>query len=250
GLGTDFGYDSNFLRRHEQEGPVQSLRLRVSPHFSVSTLGPQRRGDGPPPTVEFRFEIAATYNEFIPVSGDQASQEFLRDTRNVGGDTGIHLGILPGREWSGSIDASVGRTIRPTNNTDQNTTGFNRITPRAQAFLTWAPGSGLLDWSLGYGFQGTFFESSDFAGLSNSGIDLLTRRLWRFLPLTALRYDASFGFVHSLDPNASNARKTTPHPMRARLGVNGLVTPSFGVLALAGWGASFYADPRDTGTIV
>src|SRR5690606_33625659 len=54
GLGVDFGYDSNFLRRHSSEDPVQSLRLRVSPHFSVSTLGPQRRGDGPPPTVEFR----------------------------------------------------------------------------------------------------------------------------------------------------------------------------------------------------
>lgn len=249
GLGVDFGYDSNFLRRHSSEDPVQSLRLRVSPHFSVSTLGPQRRGDGPPPTVEFRFEIAATYNEFIPITGSEVDKEFLRDSRNVGGDTGIQVGFLPGREWSGTIEAGVGRTIRPTNNTAQSTTGFNRITPHGAAWLTWAPGSGLLDWSLGYGFDGTFFEDSEFSGLNNFRNDILTRGRWRFLPRTALMYDASFGFVTYPDPNASLARKTNSHPMRARIGVNGLVTPSFGVLALVGWGASFYDDPLDTGTV-
>ena len=44
GIGADFGYDSNYYRRHSSEDPVGSLRIRVSPSFSVSTLGPQRRG--------------------------------------------------------------------------------------------------------------------------------------------------------------------------------------------------------------
>jgi hypothetical protein len=37
-----------------------------------------------------------------------------------------------------------------------------------------------------------------------------------------------------------NNPKEDSHPLRTRLGVNGLITPSFGALAMIGWGASFY----------
>ncbi|MEM9695571.1 MAG: hypothetical protein AAGA56_23705, partial [Myxococcota bacterium] len=61
-----------------------------------------------------------------------------------------------------------------------------------------------------------------------------------FLPRTAMLYDGRFGFVSYLDPEASGARKTDSHPIRTRLGVNGHFTQSFGLLAMVGWGASFY----------
>jgi hypothetical protein len=243
GIGAEFGYDSNYLRRDSDEDPIGSLRLRISPHFAVSTLSAQRRGDGPPPSVGFRAEINATYNEFIPVSGSDSGKDRLREQRDIGGNLGLALDILPGREWSGNIHAGVGRNTRPTNEADLND-NFNRILPNAGAELAWAPGSGLLDWRLGYEFAGTFFESGAFDGLNNFRNEITTRGRWRFYPRTALMYDARFGFLTYPSPNAST-NKVDSHPMRARIGVNGLVTNSFAVLALVGWGASFYNQPED-----
>ncbi|RLB58779.1 MAG: hypothetical protein DRI90_16285 [Deltaproteobacteria bacterium] len=245
GIGADFGYDSNYYRRDSSEDPIGSLRLRISPHFSVSTLGAQRRDDGEQPSVNFRAELGGTYNEFIPVSGSEAGQDSLREQRNIGGDLRLTLDIAPGREWSGNLYAGVGRTVRPTNEGDLNQS-FNRILPAAGAELIWAPGSGMLDWRLGYQFSGTFFESSTFGGLNNFRNDITTRGRWRFLPRTALMYDARFGFITYSSGGSSAVQKTDSHPLRTRIGVNGLVTPSFGILALVGWGSSFYtSDPQD-----
>lgn len=238
GIGAEAGYDSNFFRRDSSEDPVGAVVIRISPSFGVSTLSAQRRGDAPPPTVGFRFEVGGSYNEYIPVNGSEADKDRLQDNRNFGGSAKLNLDILPGREWGGRIYGGVGRTILPTNAGDINVT-FNRILPEAGAELRWAPDSGLLDWSLGYGFSGTFFESGDFSELNNFRNDIYTRGRWRFLPRTALMYDASFGFI-TYPEAGGNANKSDSHPLRARIGVNGLVTPTFGVLGLVGWGASFY----------
>jgi hypothetical protein len=244
GIGAEAGYDSNFFRRDSSENPVGAVVIRVSPSFAVSTLSDQRRGDAPPPTVGFRFEVGGSYNEYIPVSGTQADKDTLQDNRNFGGSAKINLDILPGREWGGRIFGGVGRTILPTNAGDTSVT-FNRVLPEAGAELKWAPDSGLLDWSLGYGFSGTFFEDSSFSGLNNYRNDINTRGRWRFLPRTALMYDASFGFITYANAAGSQANKSDSHPLRARIGVNGLVTPTFGVLGLVGWGASFYDTDTD-----
>jgi hypothetical protein len=236
GLGVEFGYDSNHFRRAPGEDPIGALRIRVSPSFAVATLGPQRRGeDAPPPDVDFRAELSGAYNEFIPVSGSEAGKELLADQRNIGGDLGLSLGILPERTWSGRITAGVGRTVMPTNEGDT-TASFNRVQPRAGAELGWAPGGGMLDWRLGYDFRGTFFESGDFTNLNQLDNQVSTRGRWRFLPRTALMYDFRAGFM--IYP--SNTVKTNSYPLHSRIGVNGLITPSFGAMALIGWRTSFY----------
>src|SRR5262249_47538150 len=62
-------------------------------------------------------------------------------------------------------------------------------------------------------------------------------------PRTSLMYDASFGFITYTNPGQpADGGKLASHPMRARLGINGLITPTFSILALAGWGASFYSN--------
>jgi len=238
GIAGEFGYDSNYFHRAGEgdEDTVGALRLRITPSFSISTLGRQRTEvtpDAPPPDFEFRGGIAATYDEFFPVSGPEDGQEKMSEQRNVGGLLDLQLKILPQRPWSGVIDADLGRTIRPT---DEGLTeaSFNRINAGAGGELIWTPGGGLLDWRLGYRFRGTIFESSEFQNLTNLQHTIQTRGRWRFLPRTAAIYDASFGFLSYPDGDKA------AHPLRAQLGVNGLVTPSFGLLAMAGWGASFY----------
>jgi len=237
GVAAEFGYDSNFFRRAPEELPVGALRLRLTPSLSLSTLSAQRReAGGPPPSVEFNANVAATYNEFFPVSGPDYGQALMKDQRNVSGNLDLNLKILPGRVWSGSLEAGVSRSILASN---EGVTGasFNRILPHAGGELVWTPGGGMFDWRLGYMFSGTFFESSQFSQLSNIQNQIHTRGRWRFLPRTALMYDGRFGFITYTNPTD----KTSSHPVRARIGVNGLVTSSFSVLAMAGWGGSFYS---------
>src|SRR3954453_5205794 len=72
GAAGEFGYDSNYYRRGPDESAVGMLRLRITPSLSISTLSRQRREvapNPPPPDFEFRGGLAATYNEFFPVSG-------------------------------------------------------------------------------------------------------------------------------------------------------------------------------------
>ncbi|WP_437721522.1 hypothetical protein [Sorangium sp. So ce861] len=250
GIAAEFGYDSNFFRRDEEDvasvddvGPVGSMRLRITPSFSLSTLSQQRQEvtpDAPPPDVEFRAGLAATYDDFFPVSGSERGQERLGQQRNIGGSLDANLTILPQRPWSAVLDASLGRTIASSDIGISNQS-FRRVHAGAGAELVWTPGGGLLDWRLGYRFAGTFFELDEYNSLTNMQHIIRTRGRWRFLPRTALIYDASLGFVDYPNPGA----QLSSHPLRAQLGINGLVTSSFGLLAMAGWGASFYTPTND-----
>ncbi|MDI1449611.1 hypothetical protein [Polyangium sp. 6x1] len=250
GVAVEFGYDSNFfLRGSENDAPgdpVGAMRLRVTPSFSFSTLGPQRKGGGGTtqalPTAEFSGGLSLTYNEFFPVSGPAEGKERMWDQRNVSGLFDVRLNILPSRPWSGTISASVGRLIQATQEgvvrEDSVSESYNRFTPTVGAELAWNPNGGLLDWRLGYNFAGTVFEVADFKGLTNIHHTFQTRGRWRFLPRSALLYDARIGIIHYLDAD----EKTGSTPLRVQLGYNGLITKNFGALLMAGWGASFY-DP-------
>ncbi len=248
GAGLMFGYDSNYLRRGSTDfgGPLGALRLQLVPSLSVSTLtGPRSQGASAP-TIDFRGGIALTYNEFIPLQSREA--DAIRGQRNLGGSLDFNLGILRGRQWSGQVFGSVARQLTAS---EEGIDGsFNRDTPIAGAEIGWAPGAGLFDWHVRYTFSGVFFESSEFSNLNNITNEVSTQGRWRFLPRTALVYDARFGFTNypsqttstTVTTGSSALDKTSAHPLRARLGVTGLVTPSFAASAMVGWGASFYSN--------
>jgi hypothetical protein len=243
GAALEFGYDSNYYHRYggSAEPTVGSLRLRLTPSFSFSTLTQRRRGGGPEaaqPEFEFRGGMSLTYHEFFPLYGDPGGVENMKSERNVSGLLDLTLNILPGRPWSGTIYGDIGRSITPTNQ-GFTAESFNRINARAGAEIVWQPGGGLLDWRLGYRFTGTIFESSQYSPLTNIENMLQTRGRWRFLPQTALVYDAKFSFLtYTVGDKAA-------HPLRTQIGFNGLITPSFSVLALIGWGSTFYTSPSD-----
>jgi hypothetical protein len=248
GAAAEFGYDSNYLHRAASEGPLGALRLRLTPSFSFATLGAQRREGAAPPTVELRGGLSLTYNEFIPIQGTAAEKSTVSSQRNLGAALDLSAVFFPGHTWSGVLSTTY---LRALGATDQgvatDATGktavlsFNRDLPRASAELVFTPGAGLFEWRLGYSFAGTVFEDTKFSTLTNLNNQVTTRGRWRFLPRTSLTYDASFGFISYTNPAAeTQGGKTSSHPMRARIGVNGLITSSFSILAMGGWGASFY----------
>lgn len=240
GLAAEFGYDSNYLHREE---PAGSLRLRIIPTFSLSTLGKQRRepGGGPPPDVEFRAGLTGSYNEFFPVTSGQ--EEPIREQRSLTGKLDLNLNILPSRPWSVNLNGTLSYLPRPSpagitdSAAGRTVVSFNEVLARLGGEVIWTPGSGLFDWRLGYQFTATV--PTYFTSLTNFDHQIQTRGRWRFLPRTALMYDARFDFINY--PNAPDGGKTGSHPVRAQIGINGLVTSSFALMALAGWGASFYS---------
>jgi len=237
GLAGDFGYDSNYFLRAPSEGPIDALRLRITPSLSVSTISLQRReGDAASelPKVTFRAGAAATYNEFIATKSENSSA--LSGQRNVSGLGNLQLTILPGRPFGGDVYGDFLRTVQPSNNPDTN---FNRITARVGAGLAWAPGGGMFDWRVGYEYGLTYFEEPGFRGLSNNYHQVNTRGRWRFLPRTAFLYDGSLSFLRYNNSLRSRSQLDSD-PVRARIGLNGLVSPSFALLAMIGWGSSFY----------
>jgi hypothetical protein len=256
GAAAEFGYDSNYTHSCGSSCPggaqdvVGTLRLRLTPSFSVETLGQQRReaNGGPPPSVEFRARVAATGDIFFGVSGAQKPQ--ATNLTNIGILSDMGLQILPGHTWSGNLTASYNRALTPAQSLPtgpfNSTNTFDRDLPSVGGELVFTPGAGLFEARLGYLFSGTFFEdSTNFQTLDNVNNQIELRGRWRFLPRTALVYDGRFGFINYTNTSATTMGMTSiphpnAHPVRTELGINGLVTSSFGILAMGGWGASFY----------
>jgi hypothetical protein len=248
GVAGEFGYDSNWFLRSSNSGyvnsnPISALEFRITPSLYVSTLGPQRREgepEGEAPSVRFRAGANATYREFIGLGNDPSGGDFSQQ-RNLGGAADARLEIAPERPLGAALFASYMRTIQPNSATMDPNLAFNRDDIGVGGEFVVQPGSGTLDWHFGYQFHDTLFEDSAGTPYANSTNELFTRGRWKFRPRTALLYDATFRFINYADSNgALQAGLVNSTPVRARLGLNGLVTERFAALVLVGWGASFY----------
>jgi hypothetical protein len=242
GLAGELGYDSNWFLRSDKSGPTISNGapalapegsgiLRITPSLTVSTVSQQDAGAQPVArNVDFSGGLAATYLEFF-------GSEALRKQRNVSGAAQARLTILPGHPWGGAAFGTFTRTIQPTvaGNPDLS---FNRDDVTAGAEVGVQPNSGTLDWHLGYQFHATLFE--DGSTFNNRTHQIMSRGRWKFRPRTAVLYDASVSFRDYSNAGAAPTLLHGSSPVRARLGLNGLITPRFSLLAMAGWAATFF----------
>ncbi len=255
GIAAEAGYDSNYLLRSTTEnvsnGPpiapvIPALEFRVTPSLYLSTLGQERReGDsGLPSPLAFRAGFNLTYRELVGLGSDATTGGGPNDIaaqRNASGAADARLDILPERPVGGAIFVNYARAILP-NTVDANPDlSFNQDIVGGGGELAIQPGSGTLDWHFGYQVHATIFEESAGKPYDNTTQEAYTRGRWKFRPRTALVYDATFRFI-----NYSNAELAQPVPLdtstpvRARIGLDGLITDRFALLAMVGWGASFY----------
>lgn len=254
GIGAEVGYDSNyFLRTYKsdpryvngapQNAPVEAGILRITPSFTISTIG-QQRSDQPgaqPAAVNFRAGIAATYREFI------GPQE-IRDQRNVSGNAFARADIFQGRPLGFGVFANYQRLIQPAVVGNPNLS-FNRSDVSAGAEVIAIPGGGTLDLRAGYQIFGALFEESNGVPFTSVTHELSVRNRWRFRPRTALFHDTTLRFVHY--PNADRGLNylNDSSPLRTRVGLTGLLTDRFGVLLAAGYGATFFQKGNQISTL-
>jgi len=247
GIGLQGGYDSNYFLRTNNAGFVNSgvqatPELLVTPSISLSTLGGQRtegQTGADMQNVSFRATASGTYREFFG--------QLTPEQRNGSVDAAATLSILPGHPWGAVIKATYDRIIQPSPFGDPDL-AFTRDVLGGSAELVMQPGSGTLDWRFGANVAGTLFEDTGGLGYNNIGIGAYTRGRWKFRPKTALLYDASFGFSTYTDSTAGAGEITQLHssdPVRTRIGINGLITPRVSLLAMVGYGGSFFSPGSD-----
>ncbi|MEB2311569.1 MAG: hypothetical protein OZ921_03615 [Sorangiineae bacterium] len=240
GIAGEVGYDSNYFQRagdgQTSERVIPALRFRLTPSISLSTLSEQRRaaeGRGAPPKLNFRAGAALGLNALVAT--DSANSDALGKQSHIDATGNFSLDILPQAPWGADLYGQYQRMVEASNSPDT-ASAWDRDLVVLGAGVVWRPGGGLFDWRLGYELQYNYFEREAYQNLNNAQHAVKTRGRWRFLPRTAFLYDASLGFIgYSGATTQANSQ-----PVRARLGLNGLITNHFAVLAMAGWGASFY----------
>jgi len=255
GIAGEFGYDSNWFLRSDvanaSNGPpnapvVPALAFRVTPSLYLSTLGVERREGTEPPAVAFRAGVNATYralfglgSEASTPNGDVSQQD------NIGGAADARLDILPHRPLGADLYATYARAIMPNYAFQDPNLSFNRDDVGVGGDLNAQPGgpSGTLSWSLGFGVHDTIFENTPGTPYDNFTYQVVTRGRWKVRPRTSLLYDATLGFVsYANQQQALEAGLVNSTPVRTRIGLSSLLTERFALLAMAGWGAGFYAN--------
>lgn len=233
-VGAEFGYDSNFTRASAAEGPVEALKLRITPSLTLSTLGKARRNAETPPNVVFVGGAHASYFELFPLDSDESE---IRKRRNVAAGVNAKLDVFPFRKVGFDLLAGWTRVIQAEGRSeDLAGEGFNRNTFRYGGGLTWRPGGGLFEWRAGYTGTFNYFENEAFSSLQNLHHDVNTRGRWRFLPRTALLFDTSYTFVRY----SNSTIQTDGDILRSRIGFHGLVTYHLALLGMVGWASTFY----------
>lgn len=241
GLAAELGYDSNYFQRSGEGGanerPIyDAWRLRVTPSLSLSTLRARTRDSeavGEPPAVSFSLGAYLAYNELF--GSDEVS-----NARNFDAGVGGRVDLLPQRPLGFDLYADFLRSGEPSNAvsvTDAAAVSFDRGSARGGVGATWRPGGGLFEWRVGYEAAYNYFEDEPFDRLNNLHHNINTRGRWRFLPRTAIIYQAGYTFIRYM-------KDGSPQPngdvVEARVGLNGLITTRFAFQANVGWNSTYY----------
>ena len=245
GISAELGYDSNYYQRAENEPvltgaeplPVEEAwRLRVTPQLTLSTLSARLRQSpavGAPPALTLQARLFASYNELFGSTG-------LSEERHVDYGLSAQAGIFPQGRLGADVHGAWLVTAEPSNQPDASNASFDRGTVSGGAGVSFRPGGGLFSWRVGYGVGYNYFHEQTFESLDNVQHSVETRGRWRFLPRSALLYDAEYTLVRYHGPGAE---QPDGDYVEARVGFSGLVTKQLAFLALAGWNSSYY-EPR------
>lgn len=241
--GVAFGDTGTF-----NEPVVGTFRFRITPSLTLSTLGARRTEDDSVararPKVNLQATASASYNELIATDAQYSDE--VSSNRFISGDLAVAAMILPDRPWGFNVNGQYNRSVQPVNDPAA-PPGFQRSTFRAGGAVVWRPGGGLLEWSLGYDLTLVLFEDPEFATFSSVSNNLTLRGRWLFLPRTALLYAGEFGSLYY--PNGGDI-KPPGAPLSSLIGVNGLVTSHFGLMAMLGHKTIFFSRDDEFDSVV
>ena len=243
----------------------QRGELVLNPADLVLHLRPGVRIEAPGAQSGFNAGARLDYTRYSMLQADTSSLSYL----GILGDAELVLGR------DGPTSFTLADHFSRSDRTTNPALGVGSLTDSnvAAARLNWKPGGGAIEGGLGYAFLYETYEQSRAGavacttpscdGTRYSGFGSQTHRLsldarWRFLPKTALTFEASI----APRSYAQASTNVSTLPLRALAGLAGLVTEKVRVVIKAGYenlfagtGANFSGpigqlelgwDPRET----
>ncbi|MCP4606874.1 MAG: hypothetical protein GY847_41260 [Proteobacteria bacterium] len=243
GLGVEGGYDTNPMRNDDFPG---AGRLRVTPYLDLASRSQARRiqdegvVDITPSRFDLRFGLAGYYDWYF--SSDNA----VDDQDHFGVDTHLNFTLFPQGVFSLILDAVYLRSLQPYESNEGEPKAWNMIRPGIGFRLR--PGGGTLSFELGYRLRLMLFEDSELKKRNNKmNHDVRFITSWKILPKTSFISKVYFSpivYTGSAEENIDSM------PVRALFGVQGLLTPRFGLSLFLGYGAGFYKQGDDFGSVL
>ena len=237
GIRAEAGYDSNVYLA--DTGSRGSSVLRVTPEFSVSTLGAQRsEGGGAPPTLDFDLGASVPVYHFIDVP--------QRTLVEANADLGLRL--LPERPVSLEFEGRYSRSARPFTEGPLNVR-YGRNTLDAAPRLRFQTSGGVLKASVGGRYAYTFFEEGIFNPYDTMTYAATVDAAWEFLPKTALVYEGEvarrdFQGTAPASAGATGLRRDGTR-WQFRVGMNGALSARLSATAMVGYVAALFDGGSD-----
>jgi hypothetical protein len=231
GAGAEAGYDSNVYYGSTSAGAppgavVGSGLIRVNTFGELTNAS---RAGGGAPALTYDMRAGLQYRRYL--SGVNAA---YRDafTPTAGLSLGTTVGTLALqlsdtflRQEDPPYSAAAAKPISRDNNL-------------ASVQAQWSPGGGRISGTLRYTNAIDIFEQDSGFSYANSITHQFMLDLsWKWLPKTAIFFQANQGYVSYLSNNAQG--KVPSYPLRIYAGLRGLVTPRISAIVALGYVNSF-----------
>lgn len=239
GLGAEAGYDTNTFYEAGSKDPA--VRLRFTPYVDLATRDGKRRVqddgvlDATPPKIKFRLGVASSYDHHFALS-DDSNVDQVNGKNAFGVSTNLKFELFPEGNFGLILDAAYMRTLTPYE-TAYDANNRHDIMPGIGFRIR--PGGGTLTFETGYRLNFVIWEDPDMGSQNDKHThDVRFHTSWKVFPKTALV--SRFNFTPSVYYGSATINNNSL-PIRSLFGIQGLVTDRFGLLLLAGYGASFYS---------
>jgi hypothetical protein len=224
GVTAEAGYDTNVF--YNDAMPIDSGTLQITPFAEISNSG---REVAPP--VSYTVGASLLYREYL------SQDEQVRAQRAFNPSFTGSLGYASGGQ-SLSVNDNFTRLQDPPYEPGQAPLTRNYNVGVIQAGLS--PGGGRIQISPRYTNTLDIFEGNQFSYGNRMAHDGMLDVSWRWLPKTAIFFQASAGYIHYLSSSAEAAGKSNSIPYKVLGGLRGLITPKLTLAAGVGYADAIY----------
>jgi len=216
-------FDSNLFRQHPDEQPRSAFYLRARPGISVQN----RKGR----------DFSAQFGLLGDVRHYFSSATSVAEQGRVGGELEAAVNFYPQGMFTVGLFEKARHELQAPNVATSGT--YDMFRNEIGAKLSIKPGGTIerrpLSFTLGALNRLTLYP--EFERGNALGNQLFFKGIWLFLPKTALTMDASWE-QHAFTGEDELGINVDSQPLRATMGLNGLITPKVSISIDMGWGMS------------
>jgi hypothetical protein len=234
GAGSEIGYDSNVYYGNSTTGMVSSGLVRATSFVELTNAS---RTGATSAGLSFDVRGGLTYRRYLADNPDLVP---FRDALMP--VAGVSLGYGLGR-FSFQLTDSFLRLEDPPYGRSSNS-ALTRDSNVASVEGRYSPGGGRITTMLRYANTIDLFESASFSYGSSLTHMLTLDVSWKWLPKTALFFQANQGWVTYLSSNTKG--KFDSYPLRMVVGLRGLITAKLTANVSLGYTNAFYSGGQST----